>query len=181
MFTEIPPTIFRFFNDSQIPLTLSDPNLPDDPLVLANAAFYKMTGYAAAEVIGHNCRFMQGVDTQKSIRQVIRDDFGLQRDTRVLIRNYRRNREAFDNFLYIFTVLDLYGKPLYRFGSQFEVPMIDKTTSFENHAAELRAGIAKLNLQAVAARQQTINLADIAGMTAKDLLMARLEVMKMKL
>ena len=43
-------------------IVISDPNLPDDPLVYVNPAFEETTGYAAEEALGHNCRFLQGED-----------------------------------------------------------------------------------------------------------------------
>jgi PAS domain S-box-containing protein len=42
---------------------ITDCRLPDDPIVFANDAFYELTGYSEAEMIGHNCRFLQGSDT----------------------------------------------------------------------------------------------------------------------
>ncbi|GAC1497526.1 MAG: hypothetical protein NVS2B15_20280 [Pseudarthrobacter sp.] len=45
---------------SRMPMCLSDPNQPDNPLVFVNQAFERLTGYPAAEVIGRNCRFLQG-------------------------------------------------------------------------------------------------------------------------
>lgn len=178
MSNALPTALIEFFNESKVPLTLSDPNLPDDPLIFANASFFQMVGFEPSEVLGRNCRFMQGGDTQQSIRKTIRENFAKQRDTRVVIRNFRRNGESFDNFLYIFTINDLNNQPMYRIGSQFEVPLVDKTASFEIHAAELRASIEILNSQAAAARQQVINLADMLSLTVKDLLMARLQVLK---
>jgi hypothetical protein len=178
MSKSLPKPLVEFFAESKVPLTLSDPNLPDDPLIFANAPFFQMVGFAPAEVFGKNCRFMQGADPQQAIRKTIRENFAAQRDTRVIIRNFRQNGESFDNFLYIFTINDLNNRPMYRIGSQFEVPRVNKTVPFEKHAAELRASIEKLNAQAAAARQQVINLADIVGLTVKDLLMARLQVLK---
>lgn len=178
MSSEIPSAVISFFNESQVPLTLCDPTQNDDPLILANTAFYQMSGYAPAEVLGRNCRFLQGRHTQGSIRKIIRDDYAAQHDTRVLIRNYRKDGEAFDNFLYIFTVMDARNRPLYRIGSQFEVPLVDKTTSFENHAAQLRDGLEKLNLHANAARQQMVRLVDVVGLSVRELLQARLTVLR---
>jgi PAS domain S-box-containing protein len=171
MSSEIPSAIVQFFNDSRVPLVLCDANLRDDPMIHVNDAFCKMSGYDRAELLGKNCRVLQGPDTQKSIRKLIRDDLEGQRDTRVLIRNYRKNGEPFDNFLYVFTVLDARGRPLYRIGSQFEVPSANKTTLFENHAAQLRAGVERLNLQ-------VIRLVDMVGPTVKELLQARLTVLR---
>lgn len=51
---------FAAVETTRMPMTVTDPHLPDNPIVFANRAFLEMTGYAADEVIGNNCRFLQG-------------------------------------------------------------------------------------------------------------------------
>ena len=46
-------------------LVIADATVPDMPLVYVNPAFEQLTGYAAAEVLGRNCRFLQGEDTDQ--------------------------------------------------------------------------------------------------------------------
>lgn len=174
----VPQVIHDFFEASQIPLSLSDPNLPDDPLVLANSAFYRMTGFSPAEALGHNCRFMQGPGTQKHVLRTIASDLMANRDSQVLVRNYRKSGEEFDNFLFIFTILNAKGAPLYRIGSQFEVPQIDRNPKFKSHTEELRAGIDAINSKADIAQQQLIDAGALVGLTVKKLLTARLEALK---
>ena len=147
MSLDIPSIIHDFFTGSQIPLTLSDPRLPDDPLILANEPFYRMTGYTAAEALGANCRFMQGEGTQKSSRNTIKGDFAASRDTKVLIR----------------------------IGSQFEVPSINRAQEFETHAATLRKGLDSINDSGEIARNQLVQTGELIGASVKSLLMARLE------
>lgn len=48
---------------TRMPMVVSDPRQPDNPIVLANQAFLDLTGYTAEEVVGRNCRFLQGEDT----------------------------------------------------------------------------------------------------------------------
>lgn len=48
---------------SRLPLCVTDPTLPDGPIVFANQAFYDLTGYDESEVLGNNCRFLQGEGT----------------------------------------------------------------------------------------------------------------------
>ncbi len=175
MSLEVPSIIHDFFTNSQIPLTLSDPQLPDDPLILANESFYRMTGYTAAEALGSNCRFMQGNGTQKSSRNIIKGDFAASRDTKVLIRNYRKSGEPFDNYLFIFTVFDRADRPLFRIGSQFEVPIINRAHEFETHATSLLDGLNAVNESQDMARNQMIDTGELVGTSVKTLLMARLE------
>jgi PAS domain S-box-containing protein len=48
---------------TRMPMVITDPRQPDNPIVLANQAFLDLTGYTADEVLGQNCRFLQGPDT----------------------------------------------------------------------------------------------------------------------
>lgn len=176
--TDIPRAVYDFVSGVDIPLTVSDPNLEDDPLILANAAFYRMTGFKPTEVIGRNCRFMQGADTRKSVGRHIRADFAAKRDSRILIRNYRKTGEPFDNFVYIFTVCDFAGNAYYRIGSQFPIPDANKAAAFNAHFDVLRAGLEKLNAQAVVGRHHVINMSDMVGISARDLLYARLQTLR---
>jgi PAS domain-containing protein len=64
--------------------TVSDPTLPDCPIVYASDGFLKMTGYSAEEVINRNCRFLQGEDTDRDDVQKIRD--AVQKGERLTIR-----------------------------------------------------------------------------------------------
>jgi len=178
MSLDVPQTIHDFFENSQIPLTLSDPQLPDEPLILANEAFYRMTGYSAKEALGANCRFMQGKATQVSSRNTIKGDFAANRDTKVMIRNYRKSGEAFDNYLYIFTVFEKDGKPLFRIGSQFEVPEINRVKAFQTHSNTLLDGLTDLNESGETARHQMIETNDLVGASIKSMLMARLESLR---
>lgn len=178
MSLEIPSIILEFFTESQIPLTLSDPRLPDDPLILANDAFYRMTGYSADDALGANCRFMQGKETQKLSRNAIRGDFAANRDTEVMIRNYRKSGEPFDNYLFIFPVFDSSDTPLFRIGSQFEVPEINRAQAFQAHTSKLLSGLNVINDSGSVARNHLIETGGLVGATVKSLLMARLATLR---
>ena len=49
---------------SAIAAVVSNPRLPDNPIVACNDAFVALTGYDREEIIGHNCRFLSGPDTE---------------------------------------------------------------------------------------------------------------------
>ena len=51
---------------TRMPMVVTDPRLPDNPIVLANHAFLDLTGYTADEVVGRNCRFLQGAGTDEA-------------------------------------------------------------------------------------------------------------------
>jgi PAS domain S-box-containing protein len=58
----IPQVLSRILDSCVNGVTLADPDLDDMPIVYANKAFEKMTGYSQEEILGHNCRFLQGED-----------------------------------------------------------------------------------------------------------------------
>ncbi len=56
---------FAAIEMTRMPMILTDPNLPDNPIVFANRAFQDLTGYTEEEVLGRNCRFLQGAHTDR--------------------------------------------------------------------------------------------------------------------
>jgi PAS domain S-box-containing protein len=68
---------------TRMPMVVSDPRLPDNPIVLANTAFLELCGYAADEVLGRNCRFLQGSDTDP--RQVAQVREGLTKEAEITV------------------------------------------------------------------------------------------------
>jgi len=101
---------------------LTDPNLPDNPIVYVNQGFEKLTGYRRDEVLGRNCRFMQGDDREQKGLQRLRDAIEAQQDVRVELRNYRKDGSMFWNEVYVTPVV--VGKSLKFFlGVQNDVTM----------------------------------------------------------
>ena len=65
----IPQILSKILDSSVNGITLADPDLEDMPLVYVNKAFEKMTGYTMEEVVGKNCRFMQGEDRDHALKE----------------------------------------------------------------------------------------------------------------
>ncbi|EWY42373.1 PAS sensor protein [Skermanella stibiiresistens SB22] len=105
---------------SRMPIVVTDPNLDDNPIVFANQAFVDMTGYDLAEILGNNCRFLQGPESDPSARRLIVEAIAQRRDVKVEILNYRKNGTPFWNELYISPIHDDDGNLLYFFGSQLD-------------------------------------------------------------
>jgi PAS domain S-box-containing protein len=105
------------------PMVLSDPHIPDYPMVAANQAFADLTGYPVAEIIGRNCRFLQGPKTDPASPPRIRACLAAGEGCIEWIVNYRRNGSLFYNLLFISPVRDLDGKLLYFFGNQLDITM----------------------------------------------------------
>ncbi|HQS57863.1 MAG: hypothetical protein B7Y56_05670 [Gallionellales bacterium 35-53-114] len=80
-------------------ILIADARITDMPLIYVNPAFERISGYAAAEVLGKNCRFLQGDDRAQPGLEIIREAFREQRACTVLLRNYRKTGELYWNDL----------------------------------------------------------------------------------
>jgi PAS domain S-box-containing protein len=106
---------------TRMPMVITDPRVPDNPIVLANHSFLKLSGYRADEVIGRNCRFLQGPDTHPLAVAEIRAAIAEQRDVTVEMLNYKRSGETFWTQLHLSPIHDDEGRLIYFFGSQQDV------------------------------------------------------------
>ena len=106
---------------TRMAMALSDPNLPDCPLVYVNPAFTKLTGYDPPSCLGLNCRFLQGPETDRDVVLRIRQAIKERRSIDEEIYNYHRDGSGFWNALYISPVFDDDGKLIYFFSSQIDV------------------------------------------------------------
>lgn len=101
---------------------LVDPHLPDMPIVHASELFLQMTGYTRAEVLGRNCRFLQGPETSSKAVQQIRDSVGSTKSCSVRLLNYRKDGRPFWNWLHVCPVRNCGGKVAYFAGVQLDLP-----------------------------------------------------------
>lgn len=102
-------------------ITLSDPDRPDNPIVYANAAFELITGYDRDEILGRNCRFLQGSDRDQPEIERIREALREQQSVTVTLRNYRKDGTLFHNRFSIRPLLDRQGRLVYYLGVQYDV------------------------------------------------------------
>jgi PAS domain S-box-containing protein len=102
-------------------VTLSDPDQADTPIVYANSAFERISGYPRAEIIGRNCRFLQGSDRDQPELDEIRAALKQEQGIEVTLRNYRKSGEMFLNRLSIRPLLDRNGRLIYYLGVQYDV------------------------------------------------------------
>ncbi|KAJ7107050.1 hypothetical protein C8R44DRAFT_885719 [Mycena epipterygia] len=100
---------------------LTNPRLPDHPIVLVSDGFVDVTGYPKAQIIGRNCRFLQGPGTPPESVQRIRDGLNSGKGCTELLLNYRRNGEPFYCLLCIIPVHDSSGTIVYFIGGQTNV------------------------------------------------------------
>lgn len=106
---------------TRMPMIITDPRQPDNPIVFANDAFLRLSGYQRGEVIGHNCRFLQGPDTSSEDVTAIRNAIAAREDISVDILNYRKDGQPFWNALFISPVSNQSGELLFYFASQLDV------------------------------------------------------------
>ena len=102
-------------------ILISDPAQPENPVIYANDAFERLTGYSRSEVKGRNCRFLQGPGTDPATIEELRAAIRERRDCAVEILNYRKDGTPFWNALAIAPVQDAYGRVTHFVGVQTDV------------------------------------------------------------
>jgi len=112
---------FAAIETTRMPMLVTDPRQPDNPVVFANRAFLSMTGYAEEEILGHNCRFLQGPETDRSTVQALREAIEDRREFTTEILNYRKNGSTFWNALFVSPVYNQEKELVYFFASQLDV------------------------------------------------------------
>jgi PAS domain S-box-containing protein len=102
-------------------ILLSDPNQLDNPIIYSNPAFSKITGYQPEEVVGSNCRFLQGPGTDREVVARIREAIAQQQEFQATLLNYRKDGQPFWNELKIAPIRSNVGQLLYFVGIQTDV------------------------------------------------------------
>ncbi|WP_332994779.1 MHYT domain-containing protein [Scytonema sp. PRP1] len=102
-------------------ILITDPRQPDNPIIFCNAAFETITGYLPEEVLGRNCRFLQGPDTDADTIEEIRTAVQQERECQVVIKNYRKDGTTFWSELSISPVRDVTGNVINFVGVQSDI------------------------------------------------------------
>lgn len=110
---------------------IADARRSDQPIVHVNRAFERMTGYMAAEVIGRNCRFMQGDDSDQAEVHQVRAALNAAAECSVVVRNYRKDGSLFWNNLQISPVRESSGELTHFVG------VLSDVTELKNYQARL--------------------------------------------
>ncbi|MBP0485184.1 PAS domain-containing protein [Sagittula salina] len=118
----LPEPIERLLAISGVAISVGDLRLPDCPLVMANAAFLKITGYTLDDVLNRNCRFLQPAEGAGPVRERMRAfvDGAGRADEQFVVPNQRKNGEAFLNLVYM-SRLKREGQDALILASQFDL------------------------------------------------------------
>ncbi|MEG3085469.1 PAS domain-containing protein [Sphingomonas sp. PB2P12] len=106
---------------TRMPMIITNPRLPDNPVVFVNDAFIRLSGYERGEIIGRNCRFLQGPNTNPETVRALRDAVDQVRPLTVDIQNFRKDGTSFWNRLLMAPVFDADQRLAYFFASQVDV------------------------------------------------------------
>ncbi|WP_277980644.1 HWE histidine kinase domain-containing protein [Sphingomonas phyllosphaerae] len=151
------------FDESITPMAISDPTLPDNPLLYVNRAFEALTGFTAAELVGRNCRFMQGPLTDPAEVTRLRGAIARCERIEVDLLNHRRDGAPFWNRLTVAPVHDAGGALRYFVSSQLDVTLErHRLTRLQQDREQLAAEVAERDA-ALAEREERLQLALRAG------------------
>jgi PAS domain S-box-containing protein len=120
-------------------IIITDTRQPNQPVIYVNPGFERITGYSADEVIGTNCRFLQGYDHDQPGLTELRKCLAEQRECHVVLSNYRKDGSQFWNELYVSPVFNEYGELTNYVGIQTDI------TERVNAEFELRESEARLS------------------------------------
>ena len=126
----------RALDAAQSGIVITDPTLPDHPIVDINPAFTRLTGYAREDVVGRNCRFLQGPDTDPAAVRRLGEAIAQGRDIVETLLNYRRDGTPFWNTLSLAAVHDASGALTHFVG------VLSDVTARVQLEQELRAALA---------------------------------------
>lgn len=122
------------FKATRMPMLITDPRQNDNPIIFCNNAFSRLTGYAMSELIGRNCRFLQGPETDPASVTKIREAIAAEEDVSVDILNYRKDGTSFWNALFISPVRDKAGNVIFFFASQLDFSNVKSREAELAHA-----------------------------------------------
>ncbi len=114
-------SVMALIENSPIASVVSNPRLPDNPIVAVNDAFQQLTGYDQAFIIGRNCRFLAGEATEPWLTEEIRRGVQQRKSVLVEILNYKKDGTPFQNAVLVAPLFDEEGELEYFLGSQVEI------------------------------------------------------------
>ena len=120
-------------------ITVADMRQPDQPIIEVNPAFEALTGYARNEIIGRNCRFLQGCDTDSDVVAEIRAALAEQRSCDVVLKNYRKDGTPFWNNLRLSPIFSEAGELTHYAGIQNDVTTLEAAREHADYANQAKS------------------------------------------
>jgi len=114
-------SFIKALQTAQQNFVVTDPSLPDNPIVYASQGFLNLTGYSLDQVLGRNCRFLQGPETDPKAVEKIRKSIEDGSDMSVCLLNYRVDGSTFWNQFFIAALRDANGNITNYVGVQCKV------------------------------------------------------------
>ena len=111
----------RALDEAPVGITISDPDLPDNPMVYVNESYTQMTGYDSLEALGRNCRFLQGTGSDPETVAAMREAIDAEEPVSVELVNYRTNGSSFWNRVDIAPIHDESGAVTHFVGFQMDI------------------------------------------------------------
>lgn len=140
---------------TRMPMLITDPKQPDNPIIFTNDAFLRLTGYERHEIIGRNCRFLQGPETSRANVTRLREAIAAQEQIELDLLNYRKDGTTFWNRVLVSPVFDYKGELSYFFASQFDVTLQREHLSrLERERFDLQTEVARRDAELVASEQR---------------------------
>nr|AML76783.1 putative LOV domain-containing protein [Ophioglossum vulgatum] len=147
---------------------ITDPRLPDNPIIFASDSFLELTEYTREEILGRNCRFLQGPETDQETVQKIREAIRDQRDITVQLLNYTKSGKRFWNLFHLQAMRDHKGELQYFIGVQLDGG--EKSAPIQNRLSERTENESTKLVRATAANvDEAMRELPDANLTPEDL------------
>jgi PAS domain-containing protein len=128
--------IFTYGDIFEYPISFVNVDLEDQPLIYVNQAFMDLTGYSKAETLGRNCRFLQGIETDKAAITFIKKSISRNMPACQDILNYKKDNSPFFNRLVLIPFKEL--KTHYYLGFQYQISAQDAKKHHDIKSSILR-------------------------------------------
>jgi PAS domain S-box-containing protein len=168
---------------SPVAAVITNPRLPDNPIIECNEGFIALTGYSRDEILGRNCRFLAGQGTESESTKKLRDAIHRQQPLITQILNYRKDGTPFRNAVMIAPTFDAAGVLEYYIGSHMEITTATPQPKAvgRDEAIALVAALSRRQrevLTLMAAGKLSKHIAQEIGLSVRTVELYRLAVLK---